>query len=102
MCLVLLSALLTSLLQDRRLARPPVSTGPGAAAYGLPSLLQTRQDFNKSSTTGPFHLPIAKKLERHGFPAPNEYDVLQFPLVRAVENIYLHSGLCSYFELVNF
>lgn len=64
-------------VKDRRIARPPPSTGPGAAAYGLPSMLQSRQDFNKSRTTGPFHLPIAKKLERRGFPAPNEYNVLK-------------------------
>ncbi|KAK2189339.1 hypothetical protein NP493_109g07042 [Ridgeia piscesae] len=64
-------------VKDRRIARPPASTGPGAAAYGLPSMLQSRQDFNRAQASGPFHLPIAKKLERRGFPAPNEYDVLK-------------------------
>ena len=63
------------LLQDRRIARPAASTGPGSAAYGLPSHLQSRNDFNKATTTAPFHLPIAKKLERLDFPAPNQYDV---------------------------
>ena len=69
------------------MARVAASTGPGSAAYGLPSHLQSRNDFNKATTTAPFHLPIAKKLERLVFPAPNQYDVC-IPTVHVIENSF--------------
>ncbi|KAL4235726.1 O(6)-methylguanine-induced apoptosis 2 [Mactra antiquata] len=65
--------------KSKRQTRYLMSNAPGPGIYGLPSLLSTRKDFNKSGTTGNFHKPIAVVNEqdaKHVKPAPNAYDVL--------------------------
>ncbi|XP_013417017.1 O(6)-methylguanine-induced apoptosis 2-like [Lingula anatina] len=52
--------------------------GPGSAAYQLPSLLQSKKDFNNAYTRV-FHKPIAQPVAKlSAVPAPNEYEVLRY------------------------
>ncbi|CAH1775559.1 unnamed protein product [Owenia fusiformis] len=59
----------------RRAPKHESTCGPGAAAYGLPSLLTTKKDYNKMTSTSSFHKPIAVQKEKPGVPAPNNYEV---------------------------
>lgn len=55
------------------------SAGPGPGAYGLPSLINTRKDFNKCQVERLFQLPIAEQREKpSNVPAPNIYEVLKY------------------------
>ncbi|XP_002740087.1 O(6)-methylguanine-induced apoptosis 2-like [Saccoglossus kowalevskii] len=62
------------------------TAGPGPAQYGLPSVLKSKSDFNRSTSTSSFAVPIATnvkdKLSKQ--PAPNSYNVSK----RAVEKHY--------------
>ena len=48
---------------------------PGSGAYGLPTMLVTRKDYNKSGKSSVFQHPIAQAKEKEGPPAPNAYTV---------------------------
>ncbi|XP_071964528.1 O(6)-methylguanine-induced apoptosis 2-like [Antedon mediterranea] len=63
--------------KTRRNVRNKGTPGPGSAAYHLPSLLSTRNDFNKTTNTSSFQKPIAVIAENKASsgPAPNKYDI---------------------------
>ncbi|XP_033120954.1 O(6)-methylguanine-induced apoptosis 2-like [Anneissia japonica] len=63
--------------KTQRNVRHKGTPGPGAAAYSLPSLLSTRNDFNKTVTTSSFQKRIAVPTEDKASsnPAPNKYDI---------------------------
>ncbi|RUS76225.1 hypothetical protein EGW08_015998 [Elysia chlorotica] len=65
--------------KSKRHFRYANTSGPGPGIYGLPSLLSTRKDFNRSQVERLFQLPIAQKREKtDGVPAPNSYEVLNY------------------------
>ncbi|XP_077991307.1 O(6)-methylguanine-induced apoptosis 2-like [Glandiceps talaboti] len=60
-----------------RARRQKRTIGPGPAKYGLPSVLQSKSDFNKATTTSCFSLPLATNPRDNKIkqPAPNTYNV---------------------------
>ena len=68
-------------MQDRRIAKQQSTCSPGSGAYGLPSMLVTKKDFNQAQATSVFHRPLAQSRDKEGDkPAPNEYDASDFCL----------------------
>jgi len=61
--------------KDRRFSRIPVIRSPGPATYVVPRRIRTQQDFNQTSCTAIFHLPIAQPHTRDTGPGPSEYYV---------------------------
>ncbi|XP_070556877.1 O(6)-methylguanine-induced apoptosis 2-like [Ptychodera flava] len=53
------------------------SVGPGPAKYALPSVLQSKSDFNKGSASSSFSRPLATNVRESKIkqPAPNTYSV---------------------------
>jgi len=52
-----------------------VASGPGAGKYAMPSLLQSKSDFNRGNTST-FHQPIAQSHNKqHILPGPTDYEV---------------------------
>lgn len=72
--------------KDRRTRKLEITCSPGAAAYGLPSILSTRNDYNNANSTSSFHRPIAVKRQTKSGPAPNEYQVHKATALQSKNN----------------
>lgn len=66
-------------LQSKKGLKYIGTSAPGPGVYGMPSMLRTQNDFNRSEVGRLFQKPIAHSTEqekKEKRPAPNQYQVI--------------------------
>lgn len=75
--------------KDRRITKHASSCSPGAGAYGLPTFMAEKKDFNQAGNTSIFHKPIAQAIDesKKSTPAPNQYNVTSNQVTKKSNNV---------------